>query len=132
MIETAEDLLKTTTGSVLHPGRRPQGPLTAEAIYHAAVDGDAVALRVFEITGRYLGIVAAGVMNLLNPEIIVVGGGVMASGPLLLEPAIREARVRAFAASFQACPIVQSELWPDAGMAGAAMLARENVAHPHS
>jgi glucokinase len=90
------------------------------------VAGDALALRVFEITGRHLGIVAASLMNLLNLQLIVVSGGVMAAGALLLEPAILEAQRRAFRAAFEDCPIVQSRLWPDAGVAGAAMLARDH------
>ncbi|HEX4997119.1 MAG TPA: ROK family protein [Terriglobia bacterium] len=132
MVQTAEDLLAKSPASALHGIRRAEGSLTAEAIYRCALDGDAVAERVFEMTGRYLGMASAILMNLLNLETIVVGGGVMAAGPRLLEPAIREARRRAFAASFNDCPIVQSLLWPDAGVAGAAMIARDHVAQPHS
>ena len=50
----------------------------------------------------------------------------MASGDLLLDAAREEARRRAFPPSARDCPIVQSQLWPDAGMIGAAMLARDN------
>lgn len=102
-------------------------PLTAEEIYDAAARGDAAARAVFEQTGRYLGIACANLINLLNLDMIVIGGGVMASGEMLLQPAIDEARRRAFAPSFQDCRIVQSKLWPDAGLIGAAMLARDRV-----
>jgi glucokinase len=131
IVATARELLKETPQSALRANGGPE-TLTADAVYDAAIDGDAVALKVFEITGRYLGIVAAGLMNLLNLQLIVVSGGVMAAGRMLLEPAIQEARRRAFRASFEDCPIVQSQLWPDAGVAGAAMLVRDHVAHPHS
>ena len=56
---------------------------------------------------------------------IVIGGGVMASGDLLLARANEIARRYAFAPSFADCQIVQSRLWPDAGMIGAALLARD-------
>jgi glucokinase len=68
----------------------------------------------------------ANLINLLNPQAIVVGGGVMASGNLLLNEAKEEAMCRAFPPSAHDCAIVQSPLWPDAGTIGAAMLARDN------
>jgi glucokinase len=98
---------------------------SAEAIYNEAIRGNRAARAVFEETGRYLGKACANLMNLLNPQAIVVGGGVMASGELLLKAARDEAALHAFAPSARDCPIVQSQLWPDAGTIGAAMLARD-------
>ena len=131
MVKTAEELLPGDTSSVLHSSRHP-GPLTAEGIHEAAVRGDALAQEVFTVTGRYLGLAAATLMNLLNLEAIVLGGGVLGTGRLLIDPAIREAERHAFPATFKDCPIVQSKIWPDAGIVGAAMLARNHVANPHS
>ena len=99
---------------------------TAEAIYKSAMQGNGAARAVFEETGRYLGMVCANLMNLLNPQAIVIGGGVMAATDFLLDPTREEARHRAFTPSALDCPIVQSQLWPNAGMIGAAMLARDN------
>jgi glucokinase len=99
---------------------------TSEAIYKSAMQGNVTARAVFEETGRYLGMVCANLMNLLNPQAIVIGGGVMAAGDLLLDAAREESRRRAFTPSALDCPIVQSQLWPNAGMIGAAMLARDN------
>lgn len=99
---------------------------SAEAIYNAAMQGNQTARGVFEETGRYLGLACANLINLLNPEAIVVGGGVMASGDLLLGAAREEVQNRAFRPSALDCPIVQSKLWPDAGTIGAAMLARDS------
>jgi glucokinase len=104
----------------------PQTKLnSAEAVYRAATAGDAVARSVFAETGRFLGLTCANVINLLNPQAIVIGGGVMASGELLLAAAREEVQRRAFRSSARDCEIVQSQLWPDAGTIGAAMLARD-------
>jgi glucokinase len=100
---------------------------TAETLYEAAIKGDRKAQEVFEETGKYLGIACSNLINLLNPEAIVVGGGVMASGDLLLGAARAEAQRRAFPSSARDCAIVQSLLWPDSGTIGAAMLARDTA-----
>jgi glucokinase len=100
-------------------------PFTAEDVYNAAIRGDKIAVNVFQETGRYLGIACSNLINLLNPEAIVIGGGVMASGDLLLGSAREEVTRRAFAPSAADCAILQSHLWPDAGIIGAAMLARD-------
>ncbi len=102
-----------------------QGALTSELIFEAAARGDATALEVFKETGHYLGIACANLMNLLNLEMIVLGGGVMASGDLLLQSAREFAKYYAFPSSYRDCRIVQSNLWPDAGVIGAALLARD-------
>jgi glucokinase len=98
---------------------------TAEAVYNAAMKGNEAALAAFDDTGRFLGIACADLINLLNLEMIVIGGGVMAAVELLLRPLSAEVRRRAFEPAARICPIVQSQLWPDAGMIGAAMLARD-------
>jgi glucokinase len=101
------------------------GPLTSETIYEAAMQGDATAMNVYRETGEYLGIACANLINLLNLELIVIGGGVMASGDLLLDIARETAKGYAFPSSFSDCRIERSTLWPDAGVIGAAMLARD-------
>lgn len=121
MVITAREKLKTS-------GRLSflmMEPLTGEQIYSGAVSGDAVALEVFAETGRWLGLACVNLINLFNLEMIVIGGGVMASGGLLLSHAIDFAGKHAFAPSFADCRIVQSKLWPNAGMIGAALLARD-------
>jgi glucokinase len=100
---------------------------TAQSLYDSAIKGDRVAQSVFEETGRYLGIACSNLINLLNPEAIVVGGGVMASGELLLGAARAEAQRRAFPPAARDCTIIQSQLWPDSGTIGAAMLARDTA-----
>jgi glucokinase len=122
IVTTAEERMKSAPGSRLHGMERP---LTSERIYQAAAEGDATAQEVFRETGTYLGIACANLMNLLNLEMIVLGGGVMAAGDLLLCSARAAAERSAFPASYGDCQIVQSKLWPNAGMIGAAMLARD-------
>jgi glucokinase len=104
---------------------KPEEAQTAEMVFEAAVGGNAVARSVFEETGKWLGMACGNLINLLNPEMIVVAGGVMASGDMLLEPALASARIHALGPSFRDCRIVQSKLWPDAGVIGAALLARD-------
>jgi glucokinase len=122
IVATAKDKLKTSGASLLH---EIPPPLTADKIYAAAVRGDETARQVFADTGRWLGIACANLINLLNLEMIIIGGGVMASGQVLLSHAGDFARQFAFPPSFADCRIVQSKLWPDAGMIGAALLARD-------
>lgn len=99
-------------------------PWTAACLAQAAHDGHAGASEVFEQAGRYLGIACAGLINLLNPDAIVLAGGVMGAGDLLLTPTRREAGLRAFAASFSACRIVPADLGHQAGIVGSALFAR--------
>jgi glucokinase len=64
-------------------------------------------------------------VNLLNLETIVIGGGVVAAGDLLMNATLQSAQSHAFPSSYADCQIVQSKLWPDGGIIGAAMLARD-------
>jgi glucokinase len=98
---------------------------TAADIAREARNGDDFALLMIERTGRYIGTAIASVINLLNIERIVLGGGVMEAGDLILEPIIREAGRRSFQPCFEAAQIVAAQLGTDAIAIGAAMLARD-------
>src|SRR6185436_21127619 len=97
--------------------------LTAEKISHAATTGDEFALGVFRKMGTYLGIAMANVVNTLNPEMIVIGGGVSAAFDLFAEYARAEVLRRAFPVPAERCQIVKGECGDDAGLLGAAWLA---------
>jgi glucokinase len=99
------------------------GELTAEQVHRAAVEGDEVAIGVIETAGRYLGAALVSLVNLFEPEVVVVGGGAMAMGELLLGPARQEVRDRALK-PMRETPVMPAVLGPDAGMIGAATLAR--------
>ncbi len=98
-------------------------PLTATTIHKAAREGDSRSLEVIAEAGRYLGIACATLINLLNPEMIVIGGGLSAAGELLLEPARAEAEERTYPQTFSNCRIVTSKLGNNAGIIGAALFA---------
>ena len=99
------------------------GELTAERIAVAALEGDRLALSLYETAGRYLGIAAATIANLLNIEAIILGGGVAGSFELLAEPMQLEMMSRAFPVPGRRLKIVKGELGDDAGILGAAALA---------
>ena len=105
--------------SVLHTSEG----LTSEEIYRAGLQGDELALEVFRRMGVYLGIGLANLINILNPEMIVIGGGVSAAWELLAQPARQEVLRRAFRVPALRCRIVPAECGDDAGLFGAAWLA---------
>jgi glucokinase len=97
----------------------------AADLAHEAREGDDFASMMIERTGKYIGTGVASVINLLNIERIVLGGGVMDAGPLILDPIIQEVKRRAFQPCFEATSIVISELGLDAAPIGVALLARD-------
>ncbi len=99
--------------------------ITAEEVFKRAKRGDQAALKVYADAGRFLGVGLAIVINFLNPEKIILGGGVMRSGELLLPPALSEARQRSYEAAFACCQIEQASLGNRAGLVGAALWAKE-------
>ncbi len=124
IVRMAREGLAPHPSSSLHS--IPTAELTSERIYGAAVDGDPLALDVFRKAGAYLGIAMANVINVFNPEMIVIGGGVSAAWDLLVQPAREEVMRRAFPVPAGRCQIVRAECGDDAGLLGAAWLAFEN------
>jgi glucokinase len=120
---THERLMRDSTSSLSRLGLNKN--FTAADIAHEAKNGDDFAALMIERTGRYIGTAIATVINLLNPERIVMGGGVMDAGQFILEPVIREARRRSFQPNFESTQIVAATLGPDAVPIGAALLARD-------
>jgi glucokinase len=99
------------------------GSVSAADVAAAAANGDRLAAECFATAGRYLGIASATAVNLLNPEAIIIGGGVAASFKLLA-PAIRsEIDSRAFAAAAAGVKLLPGELGDNAGLLGAAAAA---------
>jgi len=97
--------------------------LTSEQIYRAGVGGDQLALEVFRRMGVYLGIGLANLINILNPEMIVIGGGVVNGWNLFVKDMNHEIAERAFPLPAAEVKIVRGECGDDAGLLGAARLA---------
>jgi glucokinase len=124
---TRERLYRDRTSSLSRLAIPRNRELSAEDIARAAREGDEMAQVMMERTGMFLGIALAAVINLLNVEMIVTGGGVMEAGDLILKPTVKEARRRAFPHSFNSCEITIAKLGMSAGLMGAALLARDSV-----
>lgn len=102
-----------------------EGISTAEEIGRMAMEGDPLSLQVFQMAGKYLGIGLSIVINLLNPEMVLIGGGVSESGSVLMGSALDEARKHTFRATFETCRIQKAGLGNAAGFVGAALWAFE-------
>lgn len=103
------------------------GTITPKSIVLAAKAGDVLSKEVIDEIGTFLGIALASLINILNPEIIVIGGGVSNAGEILFEPARREMRKRAYVIPAQTVKVVQAHLGNDAGIVGAASIAVDNL-----
>lgn len=93
--------------------------VTAQMVYKAAKSGDLVALDVVRETARFLGAGIGALLNVLNPEVVVLAGGVVNAGEALFAPLRAEIRRRAFAPAVDACRIVPGALGSSAGVVGA-------------
>ena len=97
------------------------GEITAKMINDAALQqGDRASLDIIKETGQYLGIAIVNIMHILNPEVIVLTGGMIGSGDLLMNPIKQVIEEKAFEASAKETKIVFSQLGNDAGIIGAA------------
>lgn len=93
--------------------------ITAQTVYDAAKAGDQVASEIVRDTARYLGAGIANLLNIFNPDTVVIAGGVTAAGEALFGPLHREVRRRAFSPAVHAVRIVPGELPGTAGVVGA-------------
>jgi len=94
--------------------------ITAQIVYEAAHDGDEYALEVVHDTAKFLGTGVANIVNIFNPEVVVICGGVTLAGEKLFAPLRGEVKRRAFKPAVDACRIVPGELTGTAGVYGAA------------
>jgi glucokinase len=119
----AEELPDSAFGRALAAGREISGMLATELAH----DGDPVARDVVASMGHYLGVGIGNVVNILNPDVVVVGGGVIAAGELLLAPARAVVAERALAPSRDQVRILPTRFGDASGMIGAAVLAMDLV-----
>jgi glucokinase len=98
--------------------------LTAERVYDAGCEGDELALAVFKRFGMYLGIGLANLINLIDPEIIVITGGAANGWDLFSAEMYRQVEERVFRTTAQQVKIARAECGDNAGLLGAARLAQ--------
>ena len=98
------------------------GDITPFIVAEAAKAGDPVAKRIFARIGEYIGIGMASVVNLLNPEKIIIGGGVADAGDILLEPLKETLKKRAMKIAGETVEVVPAQLGNTAGVIGASLL----------
>jgi glucokinase len=101
--------------------------LTGALVSELAHAGDEAARGVLALIGRRLGAGISGLVNAFDPDVVVIGGGVILAGELMLGPAREEVALRALP-PVQPTPVVAAHFGEEAGMIGAAVLAREAVA----
>jgi glucokinase len=120
----AQELPDSALGRAHKAGRALDGALVTELAH----DGDSAAIAVLDLIGMRLGVALASYTNIFNPERIVVGGGVMAAGEMLLEPARRHLMAAALPPSRDTVSVVPAAFGAEAGMVGAAALALDGLA----
>ena len=108
-----------TASSILPDLAGDLANITAETVFEAVVQGDPYATEVMHDTAKFLGVGLANIINILNPEMLVISGGVTRAGDHLFVPLRTEVRRRAFRVAEQSCRIVASELRGKAGVIGA-------------
>jgi glucokinase-like ROK family protein len=122
LLARVEELVADFPGTVLQ-GRE----LTIQGIEEAAVGEDPLALALVNEVARHLSVAVAGVLNMLNPSAVILGGSLARLGPMLLSPVKEGARAQTLVNSIAASRIVVSELGPRAIAKGAATMVLDNA-----
>ena len=122
IVAMAQEYLKGGKSTKFREMAGADGEITPYIVAKAAEAGDPVAKRIFELVGTYIGMGLVSVINLLNPEKVIIGGGVAAAGDLLLDPIRKTIKERAMVVAGNSVEIVPAELGNSAGVIGASML----------
>lgn len=103
--------------------------VTAQTVYAAALEGDRLAVELIGQNGSYVGVGLANLINIFNPELIIIGGGLSHMGDMLLKPAMAVIKERAFKASYEAVRLTIAQLGDDVGALGAIVFAQQGMKH---
>jgi glucokinase len=120
-----EELSTNGTPGELHNILTKEGEITAKDVIVCAQKGDMIAKQVLNHVTFYLGFVLAGIANTLNPEKIVIGGGVSKAGNILINPLKKQFEQFTFKPVRESTEIIVATLGNDAGVIGAAWLVRK-------
>jgi glucokinase len=106
--------------------------VTGETVHQAALAGDPAARQLFDELGFWLGVGIASLVNVFDPQLVILGGGLVTTGDLLLTPAHTSFESFVFARPHRQLPdLALAQLGPDAGLIGAALLALHRYPGPH-
>jgi glucokinase len=127
IVRKAQTLL--AAGSSLALAKEIQGgmPLTAELVASVAATGDRTCRDLFDSFGRYLGLGLAGLVNVLNLPLYVIGGGVAGAWDLFSPAMFRELHARSYVFAEGSTRVVEAQLGADAGLYGSACLALDSA-----
>jgi glucokinase len=114
---------RSALGRALSDGTGITGPLVTDLAH----DGDPAAREVLDLIGRRLGVGLSSLVNIFNPDVIVIGGGVLAAGELVLGPAREVMAARGLPPARDFARVVAAHFGEESGMLGAALLARERL-----
>jgi glucokinase len=128
LVEEARRLGAIRPGSGLEQALADNGTLAGPLITELAHAGDAAAIEAITLVGSRLGVVLSNLINIFNPQVIAIGGGVIAAGELLLAPARTVVGERVLPFLADGVRIVATRFGEEAGMVGAAALAYDELA----
>jgi glucokinase len=101
--------------------------ITPELLCKLAQEGDSLAKSIFEKMGKYLGIGIANLINILNLELIIIGGGLLPAWEFFIEEAITQIKMRTYKIPGERVQILQAKCGNDAGLLGSAFMAWKGI-----
>lgn len=125
--DVRSDLRRGAKSIVKKMTRNRLSVITPELLAEAAAKGDCFAQRKWEEMGTHVGNALVGVVNLLNPELIIIGGGMAEAGRFVFGPVQKTLNIRAMEVQGKAVKVVKAKLGNDAGTIGAAELVKNNM-----
>jgi glucokinase len=123
----AEEVARDTPDSLLGEAAASGEEVDGEMLYAFAKKGDVLSRELFERLGFYLGIGITGLVNIFNPEIFIVGGGLVGAADYFLPRAVEVLKSRGLKPNRDIVKVVPAQFGAEAGMLGAACLAFEEV-----